>query len=213
MGIYEDLGLRPVINGYATVTRLGGSLMPPPVVEAMIEASCQFVDLGRPASRRGPAHCGADPQRGGVCLQRRRRRPDAGNGRLRRRHRPGHDCRPATPAESARRTLRGHLPAVSAQRLRLCRAPGRRGHDRDWPGAVLASGLRRGAPRAGAGAVGAHGGGAVLRARRGPPRRAAGGGGGRGGRTRGACRSSWTPRRNCRRWRTCGGSRKKAPTS
>ena len=45
MGIYEDLGLRPVINGYATVTRLGGSLMPPPVVEAMIEASRQFVDL------------------------------------------------------------------------------------------------------------------------------------------------------------------------
>lgn len=45
MGIYEDLGLRPVINGYATVTRLGGSLMPPSVVEAMIEASRQFVDL------------------------------------------------------------------------------------------------------------------------------------------------------------------------
>ena len=45
MGIYEDLGLRPVINGYATVTRLGGSLMPPPVVEAMIEASRQFVEL------------------------------------------------------------------------------------------------------------------------------------------------------------------------
>ena len=45
MGIYEELGLRPVINGYATVTRLGGSLMPPPVVEAMIEASRQFVGL------------------------------------------------------------------------------------------------------------------------------------------------------------------------
>ena len=45
MGIYEELGLRPVINGYATVTRLGGSLMPPPVVEAMIEASRQFVEL------------------------------------------------------------------------------------------------------------------------------------------------------------------------
>ena len=72
MGIYEDLGLRPVINGYATVTRLGGSLMPPPVVEAMIEASAAVRGPGRPASRRGPAYCRADPQRGGLCLQRRR---------------------------------------------------------------------------------------------------------------------------------------------
>ncbi|MAG37602.1 MAG: hypothetical protein CL878_15315 [Dehalococcoidia bacterium] len=45
MGIYEDLGLHPVINGFAALTRLGGSLMPPPVVEAMVEASRQFVDL------------------------------------------------------------------------------------------------------------------------------------------------------------------------
>ena len=45
MGIYEELGLRPVTNGCGTVTRLGGSLMPPPVVEAMIAASRQFVDL------------------------------------------------------------------------------------------------------------------------------------------------------------------------
>lgn len=45
MGIYEELGLRPVINGYATLTRLGGSLMPPPVIDAMIDASRHFVSL------------------------------------------------------------------------------------------------------------------------------------------------------------------------
>ena len=29
--LYERLGVRPVINGVGTVTRLGGSLMPAPV--------------------------------------------------------------------------------------------------------------------------------------------------------------------------------------
>ena len=33
--MYERLGVRPVVNGAATLTRLGGSLMPPPVMEAM----------------------------------------------------------------------------------------------------------------------------------------------------------------------------------
>ena len=45
MGIYEQLGLRPVVNGAAPLTRLGGSLMPPPVVDAMLEASRSFVSL------------------------------------------------------------------------------------------------------------------------------------------------------------------------
>lgn len=45
MSIYEELGLRPVINANATLTRLGGSVMPPEVVEAMVEASKHFVDL------------------------------------------------------------------------------------------------------------------------------------------------------------------------
>lgn len=42
---YSDLGVRPLINASATLTRLGGSLMPPPVVEAMVAASRSFVDL------------------------------------------------------------------------------------------------------------------------------------------------------------------------
>lgn len=45
MGIYEDLGVKRLINGYATLTRLGGSLMPREVLEAMAEAAGSFVDL------------------------------------------------------------------------------------------------------------------------------------------------------------------------
>ncbi|MGW7686036.1 hypothetical protein ACWGID_35165 [Kribbella sp. NPDC054772] len=41
----NPLGVRPVINANATVTVLGGSLMPPPVVKAMADAAAQFVDL------------------------------------------------------------------------------------------------------------------------------------------------------------------------
>src|SRR5437867_2433998 len=41
----EKLNLRPVINGVGTVTILGGSIMPPEVVQAMAEASRFFVPL------------------------------------------------------------------------------------------------------------------------------------------------------------------------
>lgn len=39
----RKLGLRPVINGVGVVTNLGGSIMPPEVVEAMVEAARFFV--------------------------------------------------------------------------------------------------------------------------------------------------------------------------
>jgi L-seryl-tRNA(Ser) seleniumtransferase len=45
MGIYKKLGVRTVINGNATLTRLGGSIMPMEVIEAMVEASRAFVDI------------------------------------------------------------------------------------------------------------------------------------------------------------------------
>ena len=45
MNIYERLGIRTVINGNATLTRLGGSIMPPQVVAAMADASKHFVDI------------------------------------------------------------------------------------------------------------------------------------------------------------------------
>ncbi len=45
MSLLEDLELKPVINAAATLTRLGGSLMPAQVIDAMVEASESFVDV------------------------------------------------------------------------------------------------------------------------------------------------------------------------
>jgi D-glucosaminate-6-phosphate ammonia-lyase len=45
MSIYNDLGIKPVINACATLTRLGGSIMPPEVIAAMQDAAGCFVDL------------------------------------------------------------------------------------------------------------------------------------------------------------------------
>src|SRR5882724_4580232 len=43
--IYARLGIRPLINGVGVVTHLGGSLMPPEVVDAMDQAARHFVPL------------------------------------------------------------------------------------------------------------------------------------------------------------------------
>ncbi len=43
--IYDRLGVPPVINGMGVVTVLGGSIMPPEVVQAMEQASRYFVQL------------------------------------------------------------------------------------------------------------------------------------------------------------------------
>ncbi len=53
MSIYEELGIRPVINACATLTKLGGSIMPPEVVAAMEDASHCFVDLEELQSKVG----------------------------------------------------------------------------------------------------------------------------------------------------------------
>jgi D-glucosaminate-6-phosphate ammonia-lyase len=46
MGVYEELlGVQPVINATGYVTRLGGSLMLPAVVEAMAQAARSFVSM------------------------------------------------------------------------------------------------------------------------------------------------------------------------
>jgi L-seryl-tRNA(Ser) seleniumtransferase len=42
---YEALGIRPVINASATLTRLGGSRMPREVLDAMAVAAEQFIDI------------------------------------------------------------------------------------------------------------------------------------------------------------------------
>ncbi len=43
--LYASLGVKPVINGVGVVTVLGGSIMPPEVVQAMEEASRFFIPL------------------------------------------------------------------------------------------------------------------------------------------------------------------------
>lgn len=53
MSIYRKLGVKPVINAWATVTTLGGSLMLPEVVEAMNEAAKAFVDMEELHRRAG----------------------------------------------------------------------------------------------------------------------------------------------------------------
>ena len=45
MGTYERLGVRRIVNASATLTRLGGSVMPPVVREAMVDGAGAFVDL------------------------------------------------------------------------------------------------------------------------------------------------------------------------
>ena len=43
--VYERLGVRPIINASSWRTVIGGSIMPPEVVEAMAQASRSFVDM------------------------------------------------------------------------------------------------------------------------------------------------------------------------
>jgi len=45
MDPYAELGVQPIINAAGTLTGLGGSLMPPEVVEAMDAAARAFVDM------------------------------------------------------------------------------------------------------------------------------------------------------------------------
>ena len=53
MDIYDELGVRKVINGNATLTMLGGSLMPPEVTTAMTEAAQNFIDIDELQARAG----------------------------------------------------------------------------------------------------------------------------------------------------------------
>jgi L-seryl-tRNA(Ser) seleniumtransferase len=53
MSSYADLGVRPVINASATLTRLGGSRMPKPVMDAMAAGTEAFVDLVELQRRAG----------------------------------------------------------------------------------------------------------------------------------------------------------------
>jgi L-seryl-tRNA(Ser) seleniumtransferase len=63
LGVYEKLGVKRIVNGWGTITRVGGSLMPPEVVEAMAEAARSFVDIDELYLRAGEVvakHTGAE---------------------------------------------------------------------------------------------------------------------------------------------------------
>jgi D-glucosaminate-6-phosphate ammonia-lyase len=51
--IYGDLGVRTFINAAGSYTRLGGSRMPPPVMDAMHEAAESFVEIDELQARVG----------------------------------------------------------------------------------------------------------------------------------------------------------------
>jgi L-seryl-tRNA(Ser) seleniumtransferase len=55
MGVYEELGVKPMINAWGTITKVGGSRMHPDVLEAMTEASRSFVDIHVLLDRAGQA--------------------------------------------------------------------------------------------------------------------------------------------------------------
>jgi L-seryl-tRNA(Ser) seleniumtransferase len=63
LGVYEKLGVKRIVNGWGTITRVGGTLMPPEVVEAMSEAARSFVDIDELYLRCGEVvakHTGAE---------------------------------------------------------------------------------------------------------------------------------------------------------
>ena len=83
---YADLGVTPVINASATLTRLGGSRMPKPVMDAMAAGTEAFVDLVELQRRAGERIADADRQRGLLHLLRRGGRHRHRGGGLHHRH-------------------------------------------------------------------------------------------------------------------------------
>jgi L-seryl-tRNA(Ser) seleniumtransferase len=53
MSIHDELGLRPVINASATLTKLGGSIMPAEVIQAMQDAARAHIDIEEMHTRVG----------------------------------------------------------------------------------------------------------------------------------------------------------------
>ena len=53
MDIYDKLGIKKLINAEGTLTRMGGSVMDPGVMEEMMEASKYFIDLNELLEKAG----------------------------------------------------------------------------------------------------------------------------------------------------------------
>ncbi len=64
-GIYERLGIRPLINARGTHTRLGGSVMPPEVLDAMREAAGAYILLDELQAVASRGDCPRDWRGGG----------------------------------------------------------------------------------------------------------------------------------------------------
>jgi D-glucosaminate-6-phosphate ammonia-lyase len=58
VSLYQELGVTPVINAAATLTRLGGSRMAPDVLAAMNEAAASFVHIDELQARAGDVIAG-----------------------------------------------------------------------------------------------------------------------------------------------------------
>jgi uncharacterized pyridoxal phosphate-dependent enzyme len=53
MKIYEELGVKRAINAWGTITKIGGSLMAPEVLGAMMEAAAAYVDMAELQEKAG----------------------------------------------------------------------------------------------------------------------------------------------------------------
>ena len=140
MGVYENLGVRTIINASGTLTRVGGSRMAPEVLAAMAEAAASFVHIDELQARAGEVHRQGDRGRGRLRHERRLGRAHARRRRLRRRDGRRQD---GSTAGRDRDEERGRRPARPPQlvrprdprrrrhvgRGRLPRLPGRGRHD------------------------------------------------------------------------------------
>ncbi len=68
MGIYDDLGVRTVINGAGSLTRLGGTKMDAEVLEAMVEAAASFVRIEDLQARAGEIIAGVTGAEAGYVV-------------------------------------------------------------------------------------------------------------------------------------------------
>ena len=67
-GIYERLGVTPIINARGTHTRLGGTLMPPEVLDAMREAAGTYVVLEELQARASEVIARATGAQAGIVV-------------------------------------------------------------------------------------------------------------------------------------------------
>ena len=66
--IFDRLGVSRVINARGWITAVGGSIMPQEVVDAMVEATDSYVDLGELNEAAGNAVSGYTGAESGLCL-------------------------------------------------------------------------------------------------------------------------------------------------